>query len=67
MSTPRRCRITRERPERVALLLGTEGDGLTRRALEAADRTVIIPMLHGVDSLNVAATSAVALYALLNN
>ncbi|WP_328743538.1 RNA methyltransferase [Gulosibacter sediminis] len=57
----------RERPERVALLLGTEGDGLTRSALEAADRTVIIPMLHGVDSLNVAATSAVALYALLNN
>lgn len=57
----------RDRPERVALLLGTEGDGLSRRALEAADRTVIIPMLHGVDSLNVAATSAVALYALLNN
>lgn len=57
----------RDRPERVALLLGTEGDGLSRRALETADRTVIIPMLHGVDSLNVAATSAVALYALLNN
>lgn len=56
----------RERPERVALLLGTEGDGLSRRARETADRTVIIPMLHGVDSLNVAATSAVALYALLN-
>lgn len=53
------------RPERVALLLGTEGDGLSRAALRAADRTVVIPMQHGVDSLNVAATSAVALYALL--
>lgn len=57
----------RTRPERVALLLGTEGDGLSRPALRAADRTVIIPMEHGVDSLNVAATSAVALYALLNH
>lgn len=56
----------RSRPERVALFLGTEGDGLSRRALGVADRTVIIPMQHGVDSLNVAATSAVALYALLN-
>ncbi|NLT26068.1 MAG: RNA methyltransferase [Microbacteriaceae bacterium] len=53
------------RPERVALLLGTEGDGLSRGALRAADRTVVIPMRHSVDSLNVAATSAVALYALL--
>ncbi len=56
----------RTRPERVALVLGTEGDGLGRQALSAADRTVVIPMLHGVDSLNVAATSAVALYALQN-
>ena len=51
-------------PERVALLLGTEGDGLSRRALEAADDVVTIPMMHGVDSLNVAAASAVALYTL---
>ena len=51
-------------PERVALLLGTEGDGLSRDALRAADRVVTIPMLHGVDSLNVAAASAVALWAL---
>ena len=51
-------------PERVALLLGTEGDGLSRRALAAADDVVTIPMLHGVDSLNVAAASAVALWAL---
>jgi tRNA G18 (ribose-2'-O)-methylase SpoU len=51
-------------PERVALLLGTEGDGLSRAALQAADAVVTIPMLHGVDSLNVAAASAVALWAL---
>jgi len=51
-------------PERVALLLGTEGDGLSRAALQAADTVVTIPMLHGVDSLNVAAASAVALWAL---
>lgn len=52
------------RPARVALVMGTEGDGLSRQALEHADATVMIPMLHGVDSLNVAAASAVALYAL---
>ncbi|WP_353809937.1 TrmH family RNA methyltransferase [Agromyces sp. SYSU T00194] len=54
----------RHRPERVAILLGAEGDGLSRRALRAADRVVTIPMAHGVDSLNVAAAGAVALYAL---
>ncbi len=52
------------RPERVALLLGAEGDGLSRRALQAADTIVTIPMAGGVDSLNVAAASAVALWAL---
>lgn len=51
-------------PDRVAVVMGTEGDGLSRRALAAADVHVEIPMLHGVDSLNVAAASAVALYAL---
>ena len=51
-------------PERVALILGTEGDGLSRHALAVADSVVTIPMLHGVDSLNVASASAVALYAL---
>ncbi len=51
-------------PERVALLLGTEGDGLSRHALRSADVTVRIPMHGGVDSLNVAAASAVALWAL---
>lgn len=53
-----------DRPERVALLLGAEGDGLSRRALEAADTVVTIPMAGGVDSLNVAAASAVALWEL---
>ncbi|WP_382305521.1 TrmH family RNA methyltransferase [Herbiconiux sp. UC225_62] len=56
--------FTATRPERVAIVLGTEGDGLSRRALAAADVRVEIPMLHGVDSLNVASASAVALYAL---
>lgn len=51
-------------PERVALLLGTEGDGLSRPALASADTIVTIPMSRGVDSLNVAAASAVALWAL---
>lgn len=51
-------------PERLALVLGAEGDGLSRQALAAADTVVTIPMAHGVDSLNVAAAAAVALYAL---
>ena len=51
-------------PERLAVILGTEGDGLSPAALSAADAVVTIPMMHGVDSLNVAAASAVALYAL---
>lgn len=50
--------------ERVALLMGAEGDGLSRRALDAADTVVTIPMAGGVDSLNVAAASAVALWEL---
>ena len=50
-------------PERVALVMGTEGQGLTREAVAAADTTVRIPMHHGVDSLNVAAASAVGLWA----
>ena len=51
-------------PERVALVLGTEGEGLTPQALAAADTIVQIPMRHGIDSLNVAAAAAVAMYAL---
>lgn len=50
-------------PERLALVLGTEGDGLSRAAVEAADVVVRIPMAGGVDSLNVAAASAVAFWA----
>jgi tRNA G18 (ribose-2'-O)-methylase SpoU len=50
--------------DRVALLLGAEGDGLSRSALAAADTVVTIPMTGGVDSLNVAAASAVAMWEL---
>jgi len=51
-------------PERLALVLGTEGDGLSRGTLAAVDLTVRIPMAGGVDSLNVAAAGAVAAWAL---
>jgi tRNA G18 (ribose-2'-O)-methylase SpoU len=50
--------------DKVALLLGAEGPGLSARVLGFADGTVRIPMAHGVDSLNVAAAAAVAFYAL---
>ena len=50
--------------DRRALVFGTEGTGLTRAALAACDRSVVIPMAHGVDSLNVAASSAVAFWQL---
>ncbi|UGY90426.1 TrmH family RNA methyltransferase [Streptomyces gobiensis] len=49
---------------RVALMLGAEGEGLSTRALMAAEEWVRIPMAHGVDSLNVGAAAAVAFYAL---
>ncbi|MGO4784695.1 TrmH family RNA methyltransferase [Cryobacterium sp. W22_MBD10_FK3] len=49
---------------RLALLLGAEGEGLTEEALAASDSVVQIPMKHGIDSLNVAAASAVAMWAL---
>jgi tRNA G18 (ribose-2'-O)-methylase SpoU len=55
--------LERRPPDRLALVLGTEGDGLSRAALAVADLTVRIPMLRGVDSLNVAAAAAVALWA----
>ena len=51
-------------PERLALVLGTEGDGLSAAATRRADVAVRIPMAGGVDSLNVAAAAAVALWAL---
>ena len=49
---------------RLALVLGTEGDGLSRRVISGADYVARIPMSHGVDSLNVAAASAVAFWQL---
>jgi tRNA G18 (ribose-2'-O)-methylase SpoU len=48
--------------DRVALLMGSEGPGLSRRWMEAADRRAVIPMAAGIDSLNVAAATAVACY-----
>jgi len=50
--------------EKMALVLGTEGEGLADATIEACDHTVMIPMSHGVDSLNVAAASAVAFWEL---
>ena len=50
--------------KRLAIILGTEGEGLTDAAISACDYTVKIPMYHGVDSLNVAAASAVAFWEL---
>lgn len=49
--------------DKLALIFGTEGDGLSRHTIAGADLTVKIPMSHGIDSLNVAASSAVAFYA----
>jgi tRNA G18 (ribose-2'-O)-methylase SpoU len=48
--------------DRVALVLGSEGHGLSARWEESADRRAIIPMAAGIDSLNVAAATAVACY-----
>lgn len=53
-------------PARLALLFGTEGPGLSRKALGSATRSVRIEMDHGVDSLNVATSAAVALWAVRN-
>lgn len=50
--------------EKLAIVLGTEGEGLMPETIEACDYTVRIPMSHGVDSLNVAAASAVAFWQL---
>ena len=53
--------------EKLAVILGTEGEGLSEETITASDHTVRIPMSHGVDSLNVAAASAVAFWELGNN
>ena len=52
------------REEKLAIVLGTEGDGLAQTTIASCDYTVKIPMSHGVDSLNVAAASAVAFWVL---
>ena len=52
--------------EKLAIILGTEGEGLSDDTIAACDYTVKIPMSHGVDSLNVAAASAVAFWQLCN-
>ena len=52
------------REPRLAIIMGTEGDGLARNVIHEADYVVRIPMAHGVDSLNVAAASAVAFWQL---
>ena len=53
--------------EKPAVILGAEGDGLTDATIEGSDYTICIPMAHGVDSLNVAAASAVAFWQLGRN
>ena len=55
-------RLARE--PKLAIVMGTEGDGLASSTIASCDYTVRIPMYHGVDSLNVAAASAVAFYEL---
>ena len=56
--------FAQQAPERLAIVLGSEGDGLSSAVIADADAVVRIPMSGGVDSLNVAAASAVALWAL---
>ena len=54
----------RQEADKLAIVLGTEGDGLAEETIARCDHTVCIPMSHGVDSLNVAAASAVAFWEL---
>lgn len=68
--TDNSCRIDDKRissEPRLAIVLGSEGDGLTSETINACDYTAKIPMSHGVDSLNVAAASAVAFWELSKN
>ncbi|ALX66936.1 TrmH family RNA methyltransferase [Microbacterium sp. XT11] len=57
-------RFVRQRPPKVALVLGSEGEGLSEETIASADVAVTIPMSGGVDSLNVASAAAVAMWAL---
>ena len=50
--------------QKLAVVLGTEGEGLRQSTIDGCDYTVLIPMANGVDSLNVAAASAVAFWEL---
>lgn len=54
--------ISLHRGEKAAVILGAEGDGLLPETIEGADSVAVIPMMRGVDSLNVAAASAIAFY-----
>lgn len=56
--------LATSQPDRLAMVFGTEGDGLSRMAVKGADLVVRIPMAPGVDSLNIASASAVAFWAL---
>ncbi|MDU0967691.1 MAG: RNA methyltransferase [Actinomycetaceae bacterium] len=56
--------VVRDPDSRLAVIMGTEGDGLPRRTVSSADYVVTIPMAGGVDSLNVAAAAAVTFWAL---
>ncbi|MCI5826444.1 MAG: RNA methyltransferase [Arcanobacterium sp.] len=56
--------LVRSPDSRLAIIMGTEGDGLSHRTIASADYVVRIPMLHHVDSLNVAAAAAVTFWAL---
>ena len=64
MAAPLRECAVHVRGRRAAIVLGHEGDGLTMAALAACDHHARIPMVSGVDSLNVASAAAIALYAL---
>ena len=56
--------LAADQPDRLAIVFGTEGDGLSRLAVKGADLVVKIPMAGGVDSLNIASASAVGIWAL---
>ena len=62
-SIPLDAPVLKDEP-RLAIIMGTEGDGLPYQTIEEADYVVRIPMAHGVDSLNVAAAAAVAFWEL---
>ena len=61
-----RFQLRMKEEEKLAIILGTEGEGLMPQTIKQSDYTIKIPMAHGVDSLNVAAASAVAFWELGN-